>query len=178
MSTVEAYEDSLRKHLLPVLGSRAIDTLIYSELAGLVAALACNHPKTRNNILTPLRGVFELAVRDGLISDNPARYLRNRRMQKEAPDPFERVEMEDIVDGFRRNGNDAIRNYFEFAFTTGLRTSELIALRWTDVDVDRRTVASGFSGTFTEDAAEAFGTVLVGRRSLSFRATLKRLADA
>jgi hypothetical protein len=39
-------------------------------------------------------------------------------------------------------------------------------------------VASGFSGTFTEDAAEAFGTALVGRRSLSFRATLKRLADA
>ena len=39
-------------------------------------------------------------------------------------------------------------------------------------------VASGFSGTFTEDAAAAFGTVLVGRRSLSFRATLKRLADA
>ena len=39
-------------------------------------------------------------------------------------------------------------------------------------------VASGFSGTFEEGAAEAFGTVLVGRRSLSFRATLKRLADA
>ena len=39
-------------------------------------------------------------------------------------------------------------------------------------------VASGFSGTFADDAAEAFGTALVGRRSLSFRATLKRLADA
>jgi hypothetical protein len=39
-------------------------------------------------------------------------------------------------------------------------------------------VASGFSGTFTDDTAEAFGTVLIGRRSLSFRATLKRLADA
>ena len=39
-------------------------------------------------------------------------------------------------------------------------------------------VFSGFSGTFTEAAAEAFGTVLVGRRSLSFHATLKRLADA
>jgi hypothetical protein len=38
-------------------------------------------------------------------------------------------------------------------------------------------VASGFSGTFTDDTAEAFGTVLIGRRSLSFRATLKRLAD-
>ncbi|MGY8705090.1 GrlR family regulatory protein [Bradyrhizobium sp. 18BD] len=38
-------------------------------------------------------------------------------------------------------------------------------------------VTSGFSGTFTDDGAEVFGTVLVGHRSLSFRATLKRLAD-
>ncbi|MCP3469968.1 hypothetical protein NLM33_06450 [Bradyrhizobium sp. CCGUVB1N3] len=39
-------------------------------------------------------------------------------------------------------------------------------------------VTSGFSGTFTEKEAEVFGTVLVGgNRSLSFRATLKRLAD-
>jgi len=39
-------------------------------------------------------------------------------------------------------------------------------------------VASGFSGTFTDEGSEVFGTVLVGSRSLSFRATLKRLADA
>jgi hypothetical protein len=39
-------------------------------------------------------------------------------------------------------------------------------------------VASGFSGTFAGDRAEVFGTCLVGIRSLSFRATLKKLADA
>jgi len=39
-------------------------------------------------------------------------------------------------------------------------------------------VHSGFSGTFGDDGADAFGTVLVGTRSLSFRATLKWLADA
>jgi hypothetical protein len=39
-------------------------------------------------------------------------------------------------------------------------------------------VPSGFSGTFSGEEAEVFGTVLVGgHRSLSFRATLKRLAD-
>jgi hypothetical protein len=38
-------------------------------------------------------------------------------------------------------------------------------------------VAGGFSGTFAGDQAEVFGTSLVGTRSLSFRATLKRLAD-
>jgi hypothetical protein len=39
-------------------------------------------------------------------------------------------------------------------------------------------VTSGFSGTFADDRSEVFGTVLVGSRSLSFRATLKKLAEA
>jgi len=38
-------------------------------------------------------------------------------------------------------------------------------------------VTSGFSGTFADDQAAVFGTTLLGNRSLSFRATLKRLAD-
>ena len=38
-------------------------------------------------------------------------------------------------------------------------------------------VTSGFSGTLADDEAEAFGTTLAGNRSLSFRATLKRLAE-
>jgi hypothetical protein len=38
-------------------------------------------------------------------------------------------------------------------------------------------VTSGFSGTFTDDEAEVFGTTLVGTRSLGFRAILRRLAD-
>jgi hypothetical protein len=40
-----------------------------------------------------------------------------------------------------------------------------------------REVTSGFSGTYTDEEAEVFGTTLVGNRSLSFHATLKRLAD-
>ncbi|SDS27497.1 hypothetical protein [Bradyrhizobium canariense] len=38
-------------------------------------------------------------------------------------------------------------------------------------------VNSGFSGTFADDRAEVFGTTLVGTRSLTFRATLKKLVD-
>jgi hypothetical protein len=40
-----------------------------------------------------------------------------------------------------------------------------------------REATSGFSGTYDNDGAEIFGTTLVGTRSLSFRATLKRLQD-
>jgi hypothetical protein len=40
-----------------------------------------------------------------------------------------------------------------------------------------REVTTGFSGTFNDDSAEVFGTSLVGSRSVSFRATLRKLAD-
>ena len=43
---------------------------------------------------------------------------------------------------------------------------------------NKQEVTSGFSGTYTDEGAEVFGTTLVGgTRSMSFRATLKRLAD-
>jgi hypothetical protein len=40
-----------------------------------------------------------------------------------------------------------------------------------------REVSTGFSGTFADGTAEVFGTSLVGTRSISFRATLRKLAD-
>jgi hypothetical protein len=40
-----------------------------------------------------------------------------------------------------------------------------------------REVTTGFPGTYGGDNSEVFGTSLVGSRSVSFRATLRRLAD-
>jgi len=41
-----------------------------------------------------------------------------------------------------------------------------------------REVTTGFTGSFANDQSEVFGTSLVGSRSISFRATLRRYADA
>ena len=40
-----------------------------------------------------------------------------------------------------------------------------------------REVTTGFSGTFQDDHSEVFATSLVGSRSISFRATMRWLAD-
>ena len=40
-----------------------------------------------------------------------------------------------------------------------------------------REVTTGFTGKYENDTSEVFGTSLVGSRSVSFRATLRRLAD-
>ena len=40
-----------------------------------------------------------------------------------------------------------------------------------------REVSIGFSGTYTDERAEANGTALVGKMSLNFRGTLRRLSE-
>ncbi len=45
-------------------------------------------------------------------------------------DPFDRKEIQAILEA----AEGQIKNFFQFAFFTGLRTSELIALEWGDID--------------------------------------------
>ena len=47
-------------------------------------------------------------------------------------DPFDRGEVKAILEATH---HEQIKNLFQFAFFTGLRTSELIALEWEDVDL-------------------------------------------
>jgi integrase len=49
------------------------------------------------------------------------------------PDPFNKDEINAIL----TQTEGQVRNLFQFAFFTGLRPSELIALRWEDVDWER-----------------------------------------
>lgn len=83
-----------------------------------------------NNILIPLRTVFEDAYSDGLIDRNPVSRVRNLATRSEEPQPFTPNEIERIL----RVLSDQGKNLIQFAVWTGLRTSELIALEWSDVD--------------------------------------------
>ncbi|MCW8693130.1 hypothetical protein OQH45_19825, partial [Acinetobacter baumannii] len=52
--------------------------------------------KTFNNCVTPLRGVFEVAVKNNVIRKNPMNKIKNRKVQGETLDPFVRTEIQSI----------------------------------------------------------------------------------
>lgn len=113
------------------------DTHIKALTHGKVAAKIGSYPwasnKLMNNYMICLRGVFALAGRD-LKIDNPTEGIENGKHQAPPPDPLSRDEMELLLSDLRQHYSVPVWAYFEFAFLTGMRPEELIALRWADVD--------------------------------------------
>lgn len=133
-STRRGYRKMLDNYPLKAFGDVPIDQLKYSDIATYVASIAWQSMKTRNNVLTVIRQPFEFAMLDGLINSNPAENLKNVKHQKEPPDPFTLEEAEAILEKLEQYEHENFYNYFEFAFFTGLRTSELAALTWDKLD--------------------------------------------
>ena len=93
--------------------------------------------KTLNNCLIPLRGVFNAAIENGYITENPIQHIKNKKVQIDIPDPFSRDEMNALLNWLNVNLKDKDHFYYwyyELAFWCGCRPSELIALRWSDID--------------------------------------------
>ncbi|WP_428851323.1 tyrosine-type recombinase/integrase [Imbroritus primus] len=139
-TTVKEYRNTLARHFQPDFDQRQIASISYEELALHLAAKKIRSGKTFNNIMTPVRGVFAYALKTKRISIDPTLEIPARQHQKAKPDPLEVHEIELVLDHLRKRDSSQWLNYFEFAFFTGLRPSELIALKWSSVDFLRKRV--------------------------------------
>ena len=84
-----------------------------------------------------LQQCLDQAIRDGLITDNPARAFCYPKPKKVSANVLTPTEVEDYLDAARRLGYLPM---FLLALTAGLRQGELIALKWSDLDVNERDV--------------------------------------
>ena len=76
-------------------------------------------------------------MRDGLIAENPARAFHYPKPKKVSANVLTPAEVEDYLDAAERLGHLPM---FLLALTAGLRQGELIALKWSDLDVKERTL--------------------------------------
>ena len=134
-TTFHGYRKDIKYHLIPALGHFRLSEIRTSDIEGWLATLkVCG--KTKNNILIPLRSVFKKALRDEKIERDPVEKIALFKHKPKEPNPLERHEIDAILGAC----DGQIRNIIEFAIMTGMRTSDLIAVRWIDVDFGAKTV--------------------------------------
>lgn len=121
-------------------GDRPLRALRPSHIKAALAARPNLTGKTINNYMSVLREALALAVEDRLLADSPAATIKPAAHQKAPPDPFDRDEVERIIAHFQAKYPGQAANLVEFWFWTGLRTSEVFALQWDNIDLTKGTM--------------------------------------
>ncbi len=136
LSSIEKYTHILENVILPEFADREIAVIKPLDLRLWFSKFNHLSPKTRRDYLIVLRGVFQEAFYDEVITRNPVDFIRLPKLQKSKIQPFTQFEIKQIL----RNATGWHRNYYAIAFMTGLRSGEIIALKWSDIDFLKREI--------------------------------------
>ena len=137
--TAQGYRKLLAQIWRPEIGPNIFDEVRYSELAKIANAYQWSK-KTYNNAISVIRCAFDYGYKDHPEKHNPVSGLNCLRItKKDRPPvaPFTIQEAESLISRLHADWGEAIGNYDEFRFFTGLRPSEQIALLVTDYDARR-----------------------------------------
>ena len=146
-TTYAAHNYVFKNHIIPGLGDIPLSELT-SEMVGEFLEERRrfgNHrpgnpglgEETMRHIHRLLQQCLDQAIRDGLLTENPAKAFRYCKSTTVKANIMTHLEMEDYLDAAERLGYLPM---FMLALTTGLRQSELIALKWSDLDIESRTL--------------------------------------
>jgi integrase len=139
--TAEGYESIVRCHLVPALGKIPLTQLkpehlqtYYSEKLsggrydgkGALATTTVSHHHTC------IHRALKMALRWGLISRNPADAIAAPRPQRSEMHTMNEDELHTFLEAAQKTPYYVL---FYLALYTGMRRSELLALRWCDVDL-------------------------------------------
>lgn len=139
-STVFNYQTQIRKWVLPYWNDIEIRDISRSDVHDMVyvKCAAIKTPNNRKTLLKLIKRLFAMAVDEGEIDKNPCAGI-----QVKAPEIEQKVLTTSEVEKFLREA--AITNHrfypvWALALMTGMRSGELFALQWSDIDMDSRII--------------------------------------
>lgn len=150
-ATQDQYTNFLEKHLIPDIGDIPLEKLTSLRLQKLYQDLRTHgkvsqnknagsglSQKTVRNIHMMLHVALEQAVKEGLIGKNPTDNCIAPKVEKKE---MKVIQPEKIGAYLQAAADHNVLPMFYLELTSGLRRGELLALLWSDLDIDQRTIS-------------------------------------
>ena len=147
-STYGDYASIMKVYALPHFGKTPMCQVTQRDVEDFMDTLGPVSAKRKNNIMVPVKCLFNDAKRRGDIQSNPIELIRRFKEEKPQIDPLSFPEMK----AFLANVDPHYVPYFSTAFLTGMRPNEMLALKWLHVDFEMRCITvregrvQGFEG--------------------------------
>lgn len=140
-STVVGYERQLQIWVHPHWADKEISTITKSDVYDLIfnRCEGIESQYTKRNILKMMKRIFQLAVEEGVLDRNPSTGVSVR-----VSEVIQKVLTNAEAEIFLKEAKDVNHRFYPvwaFALMTGMRSGEMFALRWTDIDFEARTIS-------------------------------------
>jgi len=150
----------VERYLLPIIGNVPLEKLGLADLDGCYASLTRKglSPRTVRYVHSILRSALNGAMRSDLIYRNPAAYAtlpKSVKTERAFLDPEQSARF------LRAAEEDEWSTLWQLLLSTGMRPSEALALKWTDLKDDALTVQRAIVPR--EDGGWGFDTPKSGR---------------
>lgn len=156
--TIDGYIGHLNRYWLPRIADVQVRNLRFAVLRDIIDQCQFGRQKTRTNVITAIRVLLRFCHESDWIDHNPASKFDTRIKPDERSKPvaYTAEQRDEILKWLREHAPEKVALYFTLAFATGLRTGEILALQWGDIDADgleiERAVSRGeVKGTKTNE---------------------------
>ena len=154
-NTVRNYTERYQHNIREVIGNKLLTDVKPIHCQRIFSAMAEQGYRTSTIYQTriALYNMFEFARENDVLLSNPCKKSLKSDMGRESSKK-EALTIEVQKRFLEAAGGYSYENQYRFVLQTGLRTGELIGLRWSDIDLDARTVKIERSMEYRYDIGE------------------------
>lgn len=131
--------DKFKLHIEPSgLAKKKLSKITKTDIGKLHSDIGKNHPTTANRTLALISSVFGRAIEWGLWDKvNPATGIR--KFPEKSRDRFiQSNELPLFFEALAMEGNETLQDYYMLLLMTGVRKTNLMAMRWDEINLERK----------------------------------------
>lgn len=167
------HKSNIDTYIIPYIGHYQLDKYTRINHQRFINKMLTLDGKGRSNeglaistvrlINATVSNAYKKAVQLGYVKENPAEYVEFPRQKKKSSDLqyYTILEVDRYLDEARNENNPIWYPFFVSVFDIGLRKSEVMALRWQDIDFSKKTVTISKARLYRKEKGELKNAIII-----------------